>query len=67
MNKPKYETCRFAERTGQVAVYVTPGCPMANMIRGVLVSTKSRCEKCENWKRRSDDGRCNGIHRMQMQ
>lgn len=47
--KEKYQTCKHVEKIGQTAVYVTPGCPRANMIRGHLVSTKTRCRKCRRW------------------
>lgn len=48
--REKYETCIHAEKVGQIAVYVTPGCPRANMIRGHLVSSKDRCRGCRSWK-----------------
>lgn len=46
----KYETCIYAEKAGKMAVYVKPGCKMATMIKGNLVSSKQRCEQCEQWK-----------------
>lgn len=54
--KEKYQTCKHVEKIGQTAVYVTPGCPRANMIRGHLVSTKTRCRKCRRWKGRENVG-----------
>ena len=45
----KHETCKHAIRHGELVVYVTPGCPRSNMIRGHLVSTKTRCQKCRRW------------------
>ena len=50
MAKEKYETCAYVEKAGQYAVFVTPGCPRANMIKGQLVSSKERCRKCQSWK-----------------
>lgn len=52
MNKPKHETCKFSDSIGEIAVYVTPGCPRATLIRGRLVSSKTRCEECRSWKER---------------
>ena len=49
MKKEKYETCIHAEKVGQYAVYVTPGCPRANIIKGHLVSSKDRCRECRSW------------------
>lgn len=51
----KHETCKHAIRSGQMAVYVTPGCPQASMIKGVLVSSKERCRKCKNWERKQNN------------
>lgn len=50
--KPKYETCRYAESVGQIAVYVKPACPRALMMKGNLVSTKTRCANCKSWRGR---------------
>ena len=50
MKNEKYETCIHTEKVGQYAVYVTPGCPRASMIKGQLVSSKERCRKCQSWK-----------------
>lgn len=60
--KIKHETCKHAIRSGQLAVYVTPGCPQASMVKGVLVSSKERCRKCKCWEDknagiREDSGR----------
>ena len=52
----KHETCKHAIRHGELIVYVTPGCPRANMIRGHLVSTKTRCRKCRRWEGRENVG-----------
>ena len=52
MKKEKYETCIHAEKVGQYAVFVTPGCPRANMIKGRLVSSKDRCRGCRSWEDR---------------
>jgi hypothetical protein len=48
----KYKTCIHAQDSGQKAVWVDPGCPRANMLRGQLVSSKKRCEECRRWKRK---------------
>ena len=45
----KFETCKHALKAGTLAVYVTPGCPWADMIRGTLVSSKIWCRKCKAW------------------
>lgn len=50
----KHETCKHAIRHGELVVYVTPGCPRANMIRGTLVSSKIRCRECKSWEGESD-------------
>lgn len=50
----KYETCKHVLSVGRTAVYVGTGCPRANMIRGTLVSTKTRCRKCLRWEGRED-------------
>ena len=48
--KPKHETCKYVESVGQLAVYVTPGCPRAEMLKGNLISSKWRCKECRSWK-----------------
>lgn len=50
----KYETCKHVISVGRTAVYVGTGCPRANMIRGTLVSTKTRCCQCLRWEGRED-------------
>ena len=50
----KYEICKHAISVGRTAVYVGTGCPRANMIRGTLVSTKTRCRQCLRWEVRED-------------
>lgn len=52
MCKPKHETCRYAMSTGELIVYVKPGCPNADMIHGSMVSSKIRCEGCLSWRGR---------------
>lgn len=47
---PKFETCAHVQSVGQYAVIVKPSCPRASMIRGTLVSSKSRCAKCGVWR-----------------
>ena len=46
----RYDTCKHVQRVGALAVYVTPGCPGASMIKGFLVSSKKRCEECKEAK-----------------
>lgn len=41
-----WEICKHVDKIGQIAVYVHPGCPQAQCIKGVLVSTKNRCRHC---------------------
>lgn len=48
----KYRTCKHAEKIGQIAVYVAPGCPQASLVKGHLVSSKSRCRNCKRWEGR---------------
>ena len=43
----KYQTCKHAEKIGQIAVYVAPGCPQASLVKGHLASSKSRCRNCK--------------------
>lgn len=50
----KYETCKHAISVGRTEVYVGTGCPRANMIRGTLVSSKTRCRQCLRWEGRED-------------
>lgn len=47
-----YEICRYAEKVGQIAVYVKPNCPHASMIKGHLVTTKNKCDKCKSCRKR---------------
>ena len=53
--KEKYETCRNVKEVGQIAVYVLPTCHNATMIKGILVSSKTRCRKCEFWEARNEE------------
>ena len=48
----KYKTCVHAVNAGEIAVYVTTGCPRATLIKGTLVSSKHRCKGCRSWKGR---------------
>ena len=50
MNEPKYKTCIHSQEVGKVTVLVGPGCPRAALIKGILVSSKQRCEECWSWK-----------------
>ena len=52
--KEKFETCSHVKEVGSIAVYVLPGCRNATMIKGILVSSKERCRKCEFWEERSE-------------
>ena len=52
--KEKFETCKHAKEVGSIAVYVFPTCKNATMIKGILVSSKERCRKCEIWEERSE-------------
>lgn len=56
----KHETCKHAIKSGQIAVYVTPGCPQASLIKGVLVSSKIRCRECKSWEGRESDRHTSG-------
>ena len=38
--------CPYVERIGSTAVFVLTGCRNANMIKGVLVSSRGRCLRC---------------------
>lgn len=38
--------CPHVINIGAMAVYVTRGCRNANMIKGVLVSSRGRCLRC---------------------
>ncbi len=50
MISPDY--CDRIQSVGQIVVYVTPSCPRASMIKGILVSSKKRCEECQSRKNR---------------
>ena len=55
MEKEKYETCIHVKSIGNLAVFVDPGCPQANLIRGKLVSSRKRCKECREWKGREEN------------
>ena len=38
--------CDHVKSIGAMAVYVDPGCRRANMIKGMLVSSRRRCLEC---------------------
>lgn len=38
--------CDHVKSIGAMAVYVDTGCRKANMIKGMLVSSRGRCLKC---------------------
>lgn len=54
--KEKYETCKHAKSAGALAVFVEPTCPELTMIKGTLVSSKSRCRKCRKWEPKDEHG-----------
>lgn len=64
----KYKTCIHSTgRAGEIAVYVLPSCPRMSLIRGTLVSSKTRCKECRSYKPRKEykDGRREG-HKKDM-
>lgn len=50
----KYKTCVHVLSVGQYAVYVTPSCSRASMIKGQLVSSKRRCNDCKCWRKKDE-------------
>ena len=38
--------CNHVKSIGAIAVYVDTGCRKANMIKGVMVSSRGRCLEC---------------------
>lgn len=52
MRKEKFETCSHTESVGTMAVFVKPTCPHAAIIKGKLVSSKTRCRNCARWEKR---------------
>lgn len=42
--------CCNVKSIGAMAVYVNPGCRKANMIKGMLVSSRRRCLECQGQK-----------------
>ncbi|WP_270428743.1 hypothetical protein [Blautia obeum] len=47
MEEKNYTTCRHIKRIGNYAVFVESTCKQATMIRGQLVVSKNRCQKCD--------------------
>lgn len=47
-----FEKCEHVIEVGQMAVYVTPGCPNSHLIKGILATTKRRCNKCTSCNRK---------------
>ena len=46
----KYKTCKHSTgKYGQTTVLVHPSCPRPTMIKGILVSSKRRCQECKSW------------------
>ena len=50
-----YEKCKHVQSIGTYAVYVDPGCPEAHKIKGVLVSSHQRCERCQRGEENEKD------------
>ena len=42
--------CDCVKSIGAMAVYVDTGCRKANMIKGILVSSRRRCLECQGQK-----------------
>ena len=42
--------CNHVKSIGAMAVYVDTGCRKANMIKGMLVSSRRRCLECQEKK-----------------
>ena len=42
--------CNHVKSIGAIAVYVDTGCRKANMIKGMLVSSRRRCLECQEKK-----------------
>lgn len=42
--------CDHVKSIGAMAVYVDTGCRKANMIKGVMVSSRGRCLDCQGQK-----------------
>ena len=55
MDLPKYKTCKHSTgEYGQTAVHVHPSCPRLSMIKGILVSSKRRCQECRSWEAKDE-------------
>lgn len=51
----KYKTCKHRTgKAGVTAVYVHPTCPRLTMIKGILVSSKRRCQECRSWEAKDE-------------
>lgn len=46
MEEKNYTTCRHIKRVGNYAIFVESTCKQATMIRGQLVVSKTRYQKC---------------------
>lgn len=46
--------CHHVQSIGAIAVYVDTGCRKANMIKGMLVSSRRRCLECMITTKRSE-------------
>lgn len=42
-----YKKCKHVQAIGTYAVYVDAGCPKAHKIKGTLVSSRRKCEHCQ--------------------
>lgn len=47
--------CRYIKSKGEFIVYVTPGCPKAFLIHGVLVTSKIQCKECRRKDKLQED------------
>lgn len=47
---PEHIKCNHVKSIGAIAVYVDTGCKRANMIKGMLVSSRRRCLECQGKK-----------------
>lgn len=54
-DQPKYKTCKHSTgKYGQTTVLVHPSCPRLSMIKGILVSSKRRCQECRSWEAKDE-------------
>ena len=60
MTMENYEKCKHVQAIGTYAVYVDPGCPQASKVKGVLVSSRRRCERCRIGEENEENSERNG-------